>query len=126
MSPDTACRFDTEFAPHIARTIAGLLGEPVSTEVVRHGGHGHPTQVNIVAPRAEHPRGYPHPLNIVLTWDTDEIEQLMAAGGTARFEHYLAALPRKLAAWESARGIDFGSRTQADALVLLGGLDFAA
>ncbi|VBI76981.1 DUF5594 family protein [Burkholderia pseudomallei] len=126
MSPDTARRFDTEFAPRIARAIADLLNHRAHTDVVGYGGHGHPTQVRIVAPHAEHVHGYAHPLNLALTWDTDEIERLTEADGAARFERYLAALPRKLAAWENARGVDFGSRTQADALVLLGGLDFEA
>ncbi|AIO65093.1 DUF5594 family protein [Burkholderia oklahomensis] len=126
MSPDTARQFDTEFAPRIARAIADLLGHRASAEVVGYGGHGHPTQVRIAAPPAEHVRGYAHPLDIALTWDTDEIERLMAADGPARFERYLAALGRKLPAWENARGIDFGSRTQADAFVLIGGLDFEA
>ncbi|MDN7673938.1 DUF5594 family protein [Burkholderia oklahomensis] len=126
MSPDTARQFDTEFAPRIARAIADLLGPRASAEVVGYGGHGHPTQVRIAAPPAEHVRGYAHPLDIALTWDTDEIERLMAADGPARFERYLAALGRKLPAWENARGIDFGSRTQADAFMLIGGLDFEA
>ncbi|KVD77600.1 hypothetical protein WS62_29960 [Burkholderia sp. ABCPW 14] len=126
MNPDTARRFDTEFAPRIARAIADLLGHRANAEVIGYGGHGHPTQVRIAAPPAEHARGYAHPLDIALTWDTDEIERLMAADGPARFERYVAALGRKLPAWENARDIDFGSRTQADALVLIGGLDFEA
>ncbi|AOJ69600.1 MULTISPECIES: DUF5594 family protein [Burkholderia] len=126
MNPHTARRFDTEFAPRIARAIGDLLERRANTEVVGYGGHGHPTQVRIVSPHAEHVRGYAHPLDIVLTWDTDEIERLMAPDGAARFERYLAALKLKLPAWENARGIDFGSRTQAEVLVLLGGLDFEA
>ena len=46
------------------------------------------------------------------------------AASVPAFEHYLAALPKKLGAWQSARDIDLLSRTQADPLVRLGGLDF--
>lgn len=126
MSPEIAHRFDHHYAPRIAQAIAGLLDARLRTEVVPYGGHGHPTQVRIVSVTGEHVRGYDHPIDIGLTWDTDEIERLMEEEGTARFERYLAALPAKLPAWQDARGIDFGSRTQADPLVLIGGLDFEA
>ncbi|WP_179401661.1 DUF5594 family protein [Burkholderia guangdongensis] len=124
MHPETAHRFDTEFAPRIARTIAELHAGHVRTEVIPYGGHGHPTQVRIHATAHEHAHGYTHPLNIEMTWDTDEIERLMGADGERRFARYLAALPAKLDAWQTARDLDLGSRTQADPLVLLGGLDF--
>ena len=42
----------------------------------------------------------------------------------ARFAGYLAALPGKLRAWQEPRGIDFGSLSQADPAILIGGLDF--
>jgi hypothetical protein len=67
---------------------------------------------------------YPYPLNLYLTWDSDEIERLMGEEGPSRFAGYLAALPRKLAGWDHARELDFLSHTQADPLVLIGGLDF--
>jgi hypothetical protein len=124
MRPETAHRFDTEFAPRIAHAIADLYGSHVQTEVVPYGGHGHPTQVRIRSAAHEHLHGYAHPLNIELTWDTDEIERLMEADGEQRFARYLAALPTKFGAWRGARDIDLGTRTQADLLVLLGGLDF--
>ncbi|AOK53493.1 hypothetical protein DF107_09195 [Burkholderia stagnalis] len=124
MQPETARRFDTEFAPRIARAIAAFFADHVQTEVVPYAGHGHPTQVRIHSAPHEHVSGFAHPLNLELTWDTDEIEQLMAPHGMQRFEHYLEALPRKLAAWQGARDIDLASRTQADPLVRLGGLDF--
>lgn len=126
MNPEIAHRFDTDFAPRIAHAIAALFDSRLRTEVVPYGGHGHPTQVRIVSATGEHVRGYDHPLDIGLTWDTSEIERLMTDGGLARFERYLAALPRKLPAWEDARDIDFGSRTQSEVLVLIGGLDFEA
>ncbi|RQR57585.1 hypothetical protein DIE07_22265 [Burkholderia sp. Bp9002] len=124
MQPETARRFDTEFAPRIARAIAAFFADHVQTQVVPYAGHGHPTQVRIHSAPHEHVSGFAHPLNLELTWDTDEIERLMAPHGMQRFEHYLAALPRKLAAWQGARDIDLASRTQADPLVRLGGLDF--
>jgi hypothetical protein len=48
----------------------------------------------------------------------------MGEEGPSRFAGYLAALPRKLAGWDHARELDFLSHTQADPLVLIGGLDF--
>ncbi|KAF1024402.1 MAG: hypothetical protein GAK40_01538 [Burkholderia plantarii] len=124
MNPVTARRFDTEFAPRIADAIARLLGPRVRTHVTPYGGHGHPSQVHIVSTTHDHVRGFDHPLNLTLTWDVDEIEQLVASGDEARFARYLGALSCKLPRWEGARGIDFGSRTQTQASVLLGGLDF--
>lgn len=67
---------------------------------------------------------YAHPLNLYLTWDSDEIERLMGEQGTARFAGYLAALPRKLKAWTQARELDFLTHTQGEPVALLGGLDF--
>lgn len=59
-----------------------------------------------------------------MSWDSDEVDRLFGPGGDLRFAEYLDALPGKLDAWQEARQIDFGSRTQADPTVLLGGLDF--
>ena len=47
----------------------------------------------------------------------------MQSGGQQRFKQYLDALPRKLRAWQVARGFDLPSRSQAEPLVLLGNLD---
>ncbi|MDS0792569.1 DUF5594 family protein [Burkholderia pseudomultivorans] len=124
MQPETARRFDTEFAPRIAQAIAAFFSDHVRADVVPYGGHGHPTRVQIRSAPHEHVSGFTHPLNLELTWDTDEIERLMEPEGPQRFEHYLAALPKKLGAWQGARDIDLASRTQADPLVRLGGLDF--
>ncbi|MBP0608222.1 MULTISPECIES: DUF5594 family protein [Burkholderia] len=124
MQPETARRFDTEFAPRIAQAIAAFFADHVQTDVVPYGGHGHPTRVQIRSAPHEHVSGFVYPLNLELTWDTDEIERLMEPDGPQRFEHYLAALPKKLSAWQSARDIDLASRTQGDPLVRLGGLDF--
>ena len=57
---------------------------------------------------------------------SDEIERLMDEDGETRFSRYLNALPRKLDAWHFARELDFRSHTQAEAEMLLGGLDFEA
>jgi hypothetical protein len=59
-----------------------------------------------------------------LSWDGLEVERLFASGGNLRFAEYLDALPAKLYAWQEPRRIDLGSRTQAEAEVLIGGLDF--
>lgn len=124
MSPESAAQFDQQFAPRIAEAIAGCFATTVHTEVLPHGGPGHPTRVRIHAAPLEDLGHYPHPLNLYLTWDSDEIERLMGAGGQARFAGYLAALPRKLEAWRHARELDFLSHTQAEAVTLIGGLDF--
>ncbi len=54
------------------------------------------------------------------------IERLFEAGGEARFERYLHAIPAKLVAWQGARDVDLETRSQAEFAVLLGGLDFEA
>jgi hypothetical protein len=126
MNPETLARFDHEFAPRIAATIAGLFDTGVHTEVLPYQGHGHPTRIRMWAVPIEALRHYPHPLNLHLTWDSDEIERLMGEGGEARFSRYLNALPRKLDAWHNAREVDFRSHTQAEIEMLLGGLDFEA
>lgn len=126
MSTDAAHRFEDEFAPRIADTLANLFGPDVQITIAPREGRGHPTRVRICAHATHehwhHP--YRYPLDISLTWDIDEIERLMEPDGAARFEHYLESVPRKLASWETARDIDFDSRTQGEPEVLLGGLDF--
>jgi hypothetical protein len=126
MRPDTADRFDNEFAPRIAEAIAACFATTVHTEVLPYGGPGRPTRLRIHAAPLEHIAHYAHPLNLYLTWDSDEIERLMKDEGQARFARYLAALPRKLQAWRHARELDFSSHTQAEPVSLIGGLDFVA
>jgi len=126
MNPETVARLDHEFAPRIAATIARLFDAGVHTEVLPYQGHGHPTRIRMWATPIEALRHYAHPLNLHLTWDSDEIERLMDEGGEARFSRYLDALPRKFDAWHSAREVDFRSHTQAEIEMLLGGLDFEA
>jgi hypothetical protein len=125
MSPETLARFETEFAARIAETIAGLDAS-VRVDVLPYEGHGHPTRVRVSGEPVEALRYYPHPLNLHLTWDSDEIERLMCEGGQARFAGYLHAIPRKLDAWRNAREVDFRSHTQAEPEILIGGLDFEA
>ncbi|HEV3422737.1 MAG TPA: DUF5594 family protein [Paraburkholderia sp.] len=126
MSPETVARFDTEFAPRIAETIAGLFDTGVHAQVLPYQGHGHPTRVKVTGEPIEALRHYPHKLNLHLTWDSDEIERLMGEGGGVRFAAYLNAIPRKLEAWHNAREVDFRSHTQAEPEILIGGLDFEA
>ena len=124
MRPENAARFDEHFAPRIAEAIAACLATTVHTEVLPYGGPGHPTRVRIYAAPLDKLGHYPHPLNLYLTWDSDEIERLMGEQGQTRFANYLAALPRKLAAWTHARELDFLSHTQGEPVALIGGLDF--
>jgi hypothetical protein len=124
MRPEHAARFDQQFAPRIAEAIAACLAATVHTEVLPYGGPGHPTRLRIHAAPLDGLGHYPHPLNVYLTWDSDEIERLMDAQGQTRFASYLAALPRKLTAWTHARQLDFLSHTQAEPVALIGGLDF--
>ncbi|PMS36596.1 hypothetical protein B0G57_10336 [Trinickia symbiotica] len=124
MDADLARRFDIEFAPRIAQTLAQIFEGKARAEVVPCGDAEHPTAIVLRSAPHEHIRGYQHPLNIRFTWDPDEIKTLVGPHGRARFAHYLEALPRKLSAWEAARDIDFASRSQAEPAILLGNLDF--
>ncbi|MCC8405345.1 DUF5594 family protein [Paraburkholderia sp. MMS20-SJTN17] len=124
MRPETAIRFEQEFAPRIAEAIAACFAKTVHTEVVPRDAQRQPTRVRIHAAPLEELGHYPHPLNLYLTWDSDEIERLMGEQGSARFARYLAALPRKLNAWTQARELDFLTHTQGEPVALIGGLDF--
>ncbi|MCC8394300.1 DUF5594 family protein [Paraburkholderia sp. MMS20-SJTR3] len=126
MRPESAIRFDQQFAPRIAEAIAACFAKTVHTDVLPHGGHGEPTRLRIHAAPLGDVGHYPYPLNLYLTWDSDEIERLMNESGGARFARYLAALPRKLTAWTQARELDFLTHTQGDPIMLIGGLDFEA
>ena len=124
MRPESAARFDEQFAPRIAEAISACFATTVHTEVLPYGGHGHPTRVRIHAVPLAALGHYAHPLNLYLTWDSDEIERLVNEQGQTRFANYLAALPRKLKAWTVARELDFLTHTQGEPVALLGGLDF--
>lgn len=124
MDPAAVHRFETDFAPRIAQALAAFFDSNANVEIVPYGGPGVPTAVTVRAPAREQLHGYPHPLNLRFTWDPDEIQSLLGLHGAERFARYLAALPRKLAAWELARDIDFHSHSQAEPHILLGNLDF--
>jgi hypothetical protein len=129
MNQETAWRFDQEFAPRIAAAVRRIFSGHVHVEVMPYEGAGHPTRVKITGDRLTNLHGhddYTHPLNVLLTWDSDAIHELMQPGGEARFARYLAAIPGKLQNWEGGRAVDFGSRSQAEPAILIGGLDFGA
>ncbi len=124
MSHDIAARFDAEFAPRIAEAIASLFKHRIRVEVIADDKPGRPARLRISGEPFDESRRFSHPLNVYLSWDGLEVEALFATGGDAKFEHYLAALAGKIHAWQIPRQIDFGSRSQADPAVLIGGLDF--
>jgi hypothetical protein len=124
MSNEAVHRFEEEFAPRIAARLAKQFGPDVHVEVVPNAGRGRPTRVRLSGTSSENRHPYAYPLNVFLTWDVDEIERLMEPDGEARFAHYLDATMRKMASWETARPVDFSTRTQGEPEVLIGGLDF--
>lgn len=124
MSIEAARRFEEEFAPRIAAKLKSQFGPAVRVEVVPRAGHGHPTRIRLVGEASEYRHPFQYSLNVSMTWDVDEVERLMGPGGEARFGHYLDAIARKFASWETARPVDFATRTQGEPEVLLGGLDF--
>ena len=123
MNPTIAHQFDTEFAPRIAQAIQDVIGRNADVRLVPYGGPDRPTTLEITAPASERIRGARHPLNLQMTWDECEIASLTEHNGPQRFEHYLEALPRKLAAWQIARDFDLATRSQAEPFILLGNLD---
>ncbi|TKC83093.1 hypothetical protein FAZ69_25705 [Trinickia terrae] len=126
MDAAIAHRFETEFAPRIVDTIAGIFDGHVQAAIIAADG-SHPLRVRLTGTMNEHLRHHPHPLHIDLTWDEDEIENLLTMHESdAHFRRYLEAIPRKLRNWQDARPVDFTSRTQADPSILIGGLDFNA
>lgn len=124
MSHDIAPRFNAEFAPRIAETIANLFKHRIRVEVIPDEQPGCPARVHLCGEPFDEPRRFAHQLNVYLSWDGLQVEALFDAGGAEKFEHYLAALAGKMHAWQTPRQIDFGTRSQADPMVLLGGLDF--
>ncbi|GLU35356.1 DUF5594 family protein [Trinickia caryophylli] len=124
MNPETAKRFEAECVPRIVAALQHYFGETTRASVTSYDGPNRPTTIMLRAAPQGHQRPYSYPLELHFTWDPCEIETLMRPDGGARFAHYLEALPRKLRAWESARGIDARSRTQAAPSILLGSLDF--
>ncbi len=124
VSQDIAARFNAELAPRIAQTITDLFRGRIQVAVVPDERPGRAARVHLCGEPFDEPRRFAQQLNVYLSWDGLEVEGLFAAGGAEKFEHYLAALPGKMRAWQTPRQIDFGTRSQADPTVLLGGLDF--
>lgn len=124
MHHDIAPRFNAEFAPRIAETIANLFNRHIRVEVMPDERPGCPARVHLSGEPFDEPRRFAHQLNVYLSWDGLQVEALFDAGGSEKFEQYLAALAGKMRAWQTPRQIDFGTRSQADPMVLLGGLDF--
>jgi hypothetical protein len=129
LNREQAQRFETEFMPRIVAEVARVLDHGVHVEFVPYENLLLPTRLHASA--ARHATGvrairYPFDLNVFLTWDDDEIVRLLLPGGEARFVRYLQSIGIKLKAWEGVREVDLMSRSQADATVLIGGLDFEA
>ncbi|BAN23027.1 DUF5594 family protein [Caballeronia insecticola] len=131
MNREQALRFEADFVPRIVERVVQMVGSGVRVEILSYESPRVPTRLHVSAARAprtddDSPRGYPHPLNVFLTWDDEEIERLLNPGGEARFLRYLDAIGVKLDAWQGAREVDLATRSQAEASVLFGGLDFEA
>ncbi|KND61886.1 Isopropylmalate/homocitrate/citramalate synthase [Candidatus Burkholderia verschuerenii] len=129
MNREQALRFETEFMPRIVAEVARVLDRGVRVEFVPFENLLLPTRLHASAARhgiGERGSRYPFDLNVFLTWDDDEIVRLLRPDGEARFLRYLESIGAKLRAWEGVREIDLISRSQAEATVLVGGLDFEA
>ncbi|HBD37453.1 MULTISPECIES: DUF5594 family protein [Cupriavidus] len=124
MHPDPAQRFNAELLPRIVERVQRLSHGTLLADVLPPASPDLPARLRIWAPPRSGGGRYACPLDITMSWDSYEVDRLFGPGGDLRFAEYLDALPGKLDAWQEARQIDFGSRTQADPTVLLGGLDF--
>lgn len=123
MSRKTTDRFERDFVPRLISVLRDIMGPRVQIQLIA-AHQGEPTRVHIGGHAVESVALYPHSLNLDLTWDLEEIEYLFEPDGEIKFAGYLAALPRKLEAWQGAREIDFISRSQGESHILLGCLDF--
>lgn len=117
--------------PRIAERVARAVDSGVRIDILPYESPRVPTRLHVSAARTQPTdggaeRGHPYPLNVFLTWDDEEIGRLLKPGGEARFLRYLDAIGAKLDAWQGARDVDLATRSQADASVLFGGLDFEA
>ncbi|RZT41373.1 DUF5594 family protein [Cupriavidus agavae] len=124
MHPIPAQQFNAEWLPRIVERLLRLSHGTLQAEILAPPRPDLPACLRIWAAPRSSPGRYPHPLDITLSWDNREVDRLFDAGGSARFAEYLDALPGKLDAWQEPRQIDLGTRTQADPVVLIGGLDF--
>ncbi|WP_354682035.1 DUF5594 family protein [Cupriavidus necator] len=123
MTTDFFARFEAEYLPRIATAI-GQLDRRVRLHTLPADAPGRSARLHVTGEVSPDLRRHPFALDITLAWDGLEVQRLFAAGGEARFDGYLAALPGKLRAWQEPRGIDFSSLSQVDAAILIGGLDF--
>lgn len=123
LTTDIFARFEAECLPRIAETI-GKLHRRVQLPTLPADGPNRPARLRLTGEGPADLQRHPFALDITLAWDGLEVQRLFAAGGDARFAGYLAALQGKLRAWQEPRGIDFGSLSQVDPAILIGGLDF--
>lgn len=124
MHPVPAQRFNAELLPRIVERVHRVIHGNLQADILAPEQAGQTARLRVWATASPNGGRYPHPLNIVLSWDSIEVDRLFATGGDERFAAYLDALPAKLDAWQQPRQIDLASRTQADAVVFIGGLDF--
>lgn len=124
MHPVPAHRFNSDLLPRIVERVQRLSRGTLHAEIQPASQSDQPACLRIWAAARQNGGRYGHPIDITLSWDSFEVDRLFADGGDARFDAYLDALPAKLDAWQEPRQIDFNSRTQAEATVLIGGLDF--
>ncbi|MDR5854414.1 DUF5594 family protein [Caballeronia sp. LZ062] len=129
MNRDQTHRFETEIMPRIAEGVARVVDQKLRVEIIPGSNAHEPARLRVSAPPSDQSartRRYPFDMNVVLTWDDEEIERLLRPGGDARLQRYLDVLGEKLRAWQDAREVDVPTRSQAEPSVLLGGLDFEA
>jgi hypothetical protein len=131
LNREQALRFETEFLPRIAERVTRRFDCGVQADILPYENPGMPSRLRVRADRAPQANGgsqavYAYPLNVLFTWDDEEIERLFGAGGEVRFLCYLDAIGAKLDAWQGAREVDLTTRSQAEPAVLFGGLDFEA
>jgi len=119
-----AQRFNADLLPRIVERVQRLSHGTLHADIQPASASDLPACLRIWATARPNGGRYAHPIDITLSWDSFEVDRLFSLGGDVRFNAYLDALPAKLDAWQEPRQIDFNSRTQADATVLIGGLDF--
>lgn len=123
LTTDFYGRFEAECLPRIVDAI-GKQHRRVQLHALPAEAPNRPPRLRMTGDGPAELRRHAHPLDVTLAWDGLEVQRLFGAGGEARFAGYLAALPGKLRAWQEPRGIDFGSLSQTDPAILIGGLDF--
>lgn len=124
MHPVPAQRFNSELLPRIVERVQRLSRGSLHADIVPASASDQPACLRVWSPARAGGGRYAHPIDITLSWDSVEVDRLFGSGGDVRFDAYLDALPAKFDAWQEPRQIDFNSRTQAEAAVLIGGLDF--